>query len=260
MKFHRDQWFVFRIFVPFGLIVLYLMGCTGDLGPEYRVKADRVDVRGREARLGRTLDEGKTFFYFGGQVTGESILGDFNDEEIRRKVYETLLDAGFTPAPPDEYADLAIFAHYGVGSLKSGHLNLDNAAIASVSPAQFGADSEFQTIYRVLPDFDGGMIRRITTELEIAAYEIDRYFIIISAYDFTVYRESEEYQRVWQTIVSAPFNDGGFNELVDGLLLSAKPFLGETLQRDAVVYAPESKVGVGEIEVIDIEVENSENQ
>jgi len=234
-------------------VLLMTVACESNRGPEVRIIAQKTPSVGGNSNLEEALEMYDTFFFFGGTLVGKHYLGELDEESLEEKVLNTLVDAGFQEAPDYEVADVAVFAYYGVGLMKDLRLDTDNPGIGYVVPGQEGEDISVKQVKRVLPDFDGGLGPKHSDELGSTEYLTDRYFIQITAYDLEKYVNEFDRQRIWQTIISVPYEATTFSGVFDHLLTAAKPYLGRDLDHEIAFHLPGVGIEVGNVDVIGFE-------
>jgi hypothetical protein len=85
--------------------------------------------------------------------------------------------------------------------------------------------------------------------------EQDRYFVMVSAYDFEAYRTSHKVVLLWQAKMSAPSDSlPQFSDALNALAWAGGPYFGrETLQPEKVILpvTPEGRVEIGTLTVKD---------
>jgi hypothetical protein len=82
----------------------------------------------------------------------------------------------------------------------------------------------------------------------IQATDDDRYFVVLSAYDFKVYQKSHKKVLLWQAKMSIPSNHVTMDEVIPALIKAGGPMFGrETIRPQQLILplTPEGKVEVG---------------
>jgi len=82
--------------------------------------------------------------------------------------------------------------------------------------------------------------------------ESERYYVIISAYDFRTAEKEGKLKRLWVTRVSIQAQGNRFNETLAGMLTKASRYFGQDSGRLLRQYSPEGKVNIGELEVLGV--------
>jgi hypothetical protein len=84
--------------------------------------------------------------------------------------------------------------------------------------------------------------------------ERDRYFVIVSAYDFASYLRSKAKVLLWQAKMSVPSDGVNFEQVLGPLIQVGGPMFGRETTRPKMIMAPitpEGKVEIGPITVKD---------
>ena len=82
--------------------------------------------------------------------------------------------------------------------------------------------------------------------------ENERYFFVVSAYDFPTAVKTGKRKLLWATRVSVQAQGNKFNETAAYLLAKASKYFGENSGRLIRQYDPEGKVRLGELQIVGI--------
>jgi hypothetical protein len=74
----------------------------------------------------------------------------------------------------------------------------------------------------------------------------DRYFVIVSAFDFAAAKEKKK-KLLWQAKMSTPSNRVSLAEVIPGLITAGAPHFGRETERPKAITAPLNKEGKVEI-------------
>jgi len=83
--------------------------------------------------------------------------------------------------------------------------------------------------------------------------ENERYYIIVSAFDFRAMAKGEKPKLLWSTRVSVNAQGNRFNETVAAMLKRAAPYFGENSGRLIRRYEPTTKVEFGDLQFVGYE-------
>ena len=89
--------------------------------------------------------------------------------------------------------------------------------------------------------------------------ENERYFFVVSAYDFPTAAKTGQRKLLWATRVSVQAQGNKFNETAAYMLAKASKYFGEDSGRLIRQYDPEGKVRLGELQIVGV-VTNSQVQ
>ena len=82
--------------------------------------------------------------------------------------------------------------------------------------------------------------------------ETERYYVIISAYDFRAAKEGGKQKLLWSTRVSIQAQGNKFNEAVTAMLARASRYFGQDSGRLLRQYQPEGKVSLAELQIVGV--------
>ena len=82
--------------------------------------------------------------------------------------------------------------------------------------------------------------------------ESERFFVVISAYDFRTAKDEGKLKRLWVTRVSIDARGNKFNQSLVAMLAKASRYFGQDSGRLLRQYQPEGRVNLGELKVIGV--------
>ena len=228
--------------------------------------------------------------YLSGQMHDPSIEG-FPFLKLVQTLAPYLARQNYLPAPGPAQTDLIIVVHWGttvpyndatygsaVDSLQKAQISDATAgATAEASPGQqsselTGALMEIQAEKRqrdlanarnaALLGYQGDM-NRYGDLARLAGFgshyhdlvadvEEDRYFVILTAYDYRALSQEKKRKLLWITRVSIVVRGNRFDEQLGAMLAIAAPYFGHDLPGLVRQTVPEGKVKIGEPKVIGI--------
>jgi hypothetical protein len=86
----------------------------------------------------------------------------------------------------------------------------------------------------------------------MADLETERYYVIISAYDFRAATTQKPHKLLWSTRVSVQAQGNKFNETLAAMLARASRFFGQNSNRLFRQYQPETRVDLGELQILGV--------
>ncbi len=168
----------------------------------------------------------------------------------------SLTPSGELPAPATEVMRTIDARHgavlRGMPSLVlSIHWGYQNPQIDDSSEPTGTVDNPFYNQNEMLALVGGNTLAMLSytdREAIMEAAKDNRYFVIVSAYDFSSYLHARKKILLWQAKMSVPSNGSEFQDVMATLIRAGEPLLGRETSRPKMLFlpiTPEGKVSVG---------------
>jgi hypothetical protein len=131
------------------------------------------------------------------------------------------------------------------------HWGYLNPQIDDASEPTGSVDNPFYNQNEMLALVGGNalvMLSYADREAVMQAAKNNRYFVILSAYDFPSYQQAHKKVLLWQAKMSVPSNGSLFNDVMATLITAGEPLLGRETSRPKMLFlpvTPEGKVTIG---------------
>jgi len=155
---------------------------------------------------------------------------DLHFKEYEKQINRALKFRGYVPAKNPEEADIAIFFSYGISSPKDNQYTYStpiwgNTGVSSSntqgSVYSYGNFSTFSGTTTYTPSY-GITGMQSSTE----TYTTYLRYMVLSAYDFKAFKESEKEIQLWKTEVTSTGSSGDLRRVFPFLVKGATPFIG----------------------------------
>jgi hypothetical protein len=170
--------------------------------------------------------------------------------EVAHLIATTLADQGYLVCNPAKGRRPTLIFAIHWGSIKP---EIEDFGAPGADPTE---DPSAATVFfnqaQMLGMVGGNTLHNLDLDFEreqvMQAAEEDRYFIMISAYDFATYRKSRKKLLLWQAKMSVPSNGVWMQDVLAALVKAGGPLLGrETIRPKMLILptTPEGRVEIG---------------
>ena len=222
--------------------------------------------------------------FYGGDINDKS-LRNVTFEEVVDTINDSMKQRNFYPSASADQGDLLVVVHYGLTSVPQDLAELfqtDMDDPYGEQPFDEGDEDDEQTIDEdpVINDTFFNDLKRmselghnnqagmnniklgigralkrknITTAEEFdlrAELEVDRYFIILMAYDYEKLRATKEQELLWTTRFSVPSQGTNFEDAYPALARAASSYYGTSLDKNAKIS---THFGTGSVDIRTLE-------
>jgi hypothetical protein len=170
-------------------------------------------------------------------------------KELSRTVSESLALQSYLPTPGPESTDLLIMVYWGVTQGSGGVLQGNLKDLIDMKNAEllgFNSDGVFSQGF----EDHANMMANIVRELHSAvmdAIEVDRYYVILRAFDFKSAWRQKKIRLLWETRYSLSERLHDFGKELPGMTQYASQYFGQDTHGLMRAPVPEGRVDIGTV-------------
>jgi hypothetical protein len=190
----------------------------------------------------------------GGGVVSDPTIDAMRFEQFANTLARPLAEQGYLPTRDANGTQLLIMVHWGRsgGSFKSRDGNLkDYMDARNAQLMGFDADRFVRERTDVSTVFLGRSIRSFIIDnvhsSEIAALQMDRYYVIMQAFDFQAAWKEKKIRLLWETRFSLSERQHDFEKELPTMAHTASKYFGQNTDGLIRARIPEGQVEIGEV-------------
>jgi hypothetical protein len=272
-------------------MIVLSVGFATSAHAEVTAVASRIFNGYKRERLADNSFKPETYAFANGGLRNGNIAGDSIDKlpfmTIARTLARPLAQRGYVPATDPDNTDLMIFVFWGTthgarGSIFSdsyqflaGSLNLVNSPNAG--PGSGNSTTNIDQLQNDLIavaaenhwrekinlsnamllgfqyDFERASMTDFTTPARdvFEDLELNRYFVVLKAFDFQLARNEKRAKVLWETRFSIPQQGNDFAQQLEGMAKQASLHLGINTHGIVREFIPEGQVTFGESIIVE---------
>jgi len=190
----------------------------------------------------------------GGGVVADPTIDDMRFGELARTLSRPLAEQSYVPTRNPDGTQLLIMVHWGrsSGSYQSRDGNYkDYTDARNAQLMGFDADRFVRERTDVSTVFLGRSIRSFIIDNvhsgEIAALQMDRYYVIMQAFDFQAAWKERRIKLLWETRFSLSEREHDFQKELPTMAHTASKYFGQDTEGLVRARIPEGQVDIGDV-------------